>query len=374
MAPVVRKVTKRIFIITNIIIVIFFLLSCANMFLEPARWWFLAILGLAFPFLLFLLIGFLVLWICFRSKWALLPIGALIIGATNIRALAAFHFTSSFQQQKKEGAIRILSWNVKWFDGQRKEHPQDKSHRSEMLAFIQKQDADILCFQEFMEPYLPGFSSNVGDVVKLNYPYYYRVVDYGRFSTLQTGVAIFSRFPIVNTVHVQYPGSPSSRAAESLIACDFDIHGQKIRVFTTHLQSVLLDRKDYHDLQIIKNADDSMMEASRSVVRKLKKGYQQRSTQADLVRKTLDESPFPEVICGDFNDVPNSYTYFCIRGSRKDAFIEKDKGLGRTFSGISPTLRIDYILPDKQFDVLQYKRTLVPYSDHYPIIADLMLK
>lgn len=374
MAPVVRKVTKRFFIITNIIVVILFLLSCANMFLEPAKWWFLAMLGLAFPFLLFLVIVFLVFWICFRSKWALLPIGALIAGASNIRALVAFHFTSDFQQQKKEGAIRILSWNVKWFDGQRKEHPQDKSYRNDMLAFIGKQNADVLCFQEFLEPFMPGYRSNVSDIVNLDYPYYYRVVDYGRFSTLQTGVAIFSRFPIINTIRIQYPGHPPSRAAESLIACDIDAHGQKVRIFTTHLQSVLLDRKDYHDLQIIKNADDSMMEASRSVVRKLKRGYEQRSAQADVARRTLDDSPYPEVICGDFNDVPNSYTYFRIRGSRKDAFIEKDKGIGRTFSGLSPTLRIDYILADKQFDVLQYQRVLVPYSDHYPIMTDLLLK
>jgi endonuclease/exonuclease/phosphatase family metal-dependent hydrolase len=81
----------------------------------------------------------------------------------------------------------------------------------------------------------------------------------------------------------------------------------------------------------------------------------------------------PEIICGDYNDVPNSYTYFRIRGDRRDAFVEKEGGLGRTFSNIAPTLRIDYIMADKQFEVLQYKRKLLPYSDHYPVIADLRL-
>ena len=71
--------------------------------------------------------------------------------------------------------------------------------------------------------------------------------------------------------------------------------------------------------------------------------------QADTVRKQLDASPYPLVICGDFNDVPNSYTYFHIRGKLQDAFIAKCFGIGRTYMHISPTLRIDYILPSDEF-------------------------
>jgi endonuclease/exonuclease/phosphatase family metal-dependent hydrolase len=41
---------------------------------------------------------------------------------------------------------------------------------------------------------------------------------------------------------------------------------------------------------------------------------------------------------------------------------------------VAPTLRIDYIMTNKQFDVQQYKRHFVPYSEHYPVIADLALR
>jgi endonuclease/exonuclease/phosphatase family metal-dependent hydrolase len=102
-------------------------------------------------------------------------------------------------------------------------------------------------------------------------------------------------------------------------------------------------------------------------------GYTFRGFQADLVRNKLDSCPYPEIICGDFNDVPNSYTYFRIKGNRQDVFVRKGSGLGRSFTAVSPTLRIDYILTDKAFDVLQYNRFLVPWSDHYPIVADLKL-
>jgi endonuclease/exonuclease/phosphatase family metal-dependent hydrolase len=201
------------------------------------------------------------------------------------------------------------------------------------------------------------------------------VNDYtGWKNTWHTGVAIFSKYPIIDSVHIHYPGPLSSRAAESLIGTDIDFNGQKIRIFTTHLQSVLFKVRDYHNIEIIKTASDSMLEASKSVALKLAQGYKFRSQQVGIVREQLDSSPYPEIICGDFNDVPNSYTYFKIRGDRKDAFTQAGKGIGRTFSNIAPTLRIDYIMTDRRFDVQQYFRYFVPYSEHYPVIADLTLR
>jgi endonuclease/exonuclease/phosphatase family metal-dependent hydrolase len=55
----------------------------------------------------------------------------------------------------------------------------------------------------------------------------------------------------------------------------------------------------------------------------------------------------------------------------QDTFLKKGSFLGRTFRFISPTLRIDYILADKKFTVEQFQRIRVPYSEHYPVEADL---
>ena len=173
-------------------------------------------------------------------------------------------------------------------------------------------------------------------LAELGYPYRFVVTDYKRTNrTYHVGVAIFSRHPFYDSLRIRYTGPVNLRAAESLIACDFEIHGKKIRVYNTHLQSVLFQKKDYRDIQIIRNAEDSMMEASKSLLRKLKQGYRSRSNQVDLVRKQLDHSPYPEIICGDFNDVPNSYTYLS-KGDRKDAFKEKGNGIGRTFAKCHP--------------------------------------
>jgi len=376
MAKFVRKFTKRIFIISNIIVAVFFLLACTNIFLNPQYWWFIAVLGLAFPFLLVLVIAFLILWLIFRSRWAYLSLALLLIAFTNIRALIGFHFSADFNQEKDAGSLRILTWNVMWFDAQTKPDKTQKPRRKEMMDFINEQQADVLCFQEFLE----GENekkisySNIDEITKLGYPYHYWVKDYEiGWGLYHSGAAIFSKYPIVDSIRIQYNGPSKERAAESLIAVDLAINDKIIRVYTTHLQSILFKKDDYRNLEIIKKADDSMVEASKSILRKLKAGYYFRSSQAEQVRTQLDKCPYPEIICGDFNDVPNSYSYFTIKGNRQDAFIRKGSGIGRTYSNVSPTLRIDYIMANKKFKVRQVKRVILPYSDHYPVIADLRL-
>jgi endonuclease/exonuclease/phosphatase family metal-dependent hydrolase len=158
-----------------------------------------------------------------------------------------------------------------------------------------------------------------------------------------------------------------------VLAADILFEGRPIRIFSTHLQSNRVGQEEYVHVTSRRGDKDSVLIASKTIARKLRDAYKFRSEQADKVAAALDASPHPEILAGDFNDIPNSYTYFRLSKNRLDAFQEKGWGLGRTFSHISPTLRIDYILADKQFDVLQYKRKLLPFSDHYPIIADLRL-
>jgi endonuclease/exonuclease/phosphatase (EEP) superfamily protein YafD len=98
-----------------------------------------------------------------------------------------------------------------------------------------------------------------------------------------------------------------------------------------------------------------------------------RSKQAHIVKEIVSNSPHPFIITGDFNDVPNSYTYFTIKGKDlSDAFLQRGFGLGRTYSALSPTLRIDYILHTKNLDVKQFNRIVKKYSDHYMLIADFV--
>jgi endonuclease/exonuclease/phosphatase family metal-dependent hydrolase len=119
---------------------------------------------------------------------------------------------------------------------------------------------------------------------------------------------------------------------------------------------------------------DSLLDNSKTILSKIKRGFTNRSIQADIIKEIVGNTPYPVLIGADLNDVPNSYTYFTVRNGMQDAFLKKGFGIGRTFSSLSPTLRIDYIFANKNFKVLQFNRIVKNYSDHYMIVADLELK
>jgi len=375
MARFVRTFKKRLCIILNVVIAGLFLIACANAWLHPSKWWFFSLLGLGFPVLLLFSFLFLIFWLIFRSKWAVLSALTLLIGFSNIRVFLGLHFAASFKPEKEKDALRIMTWNVHWFDDHNKKIKEHKDYRKKMIAFIKEQNADVLCFQEFLELGKSFATSNTNAIIQLNYPYYYRVIDYGKAGgRFEAGVAIFSRYPIVDTQRVLYPDPANLRAAESLISADLLVNGKKIRIYTTHLQSVRFKSQDYERIEEIKKREDSLLQNSKSIYYKLRHGIELRATQADIAKQAISKSPYPFSLTGDFNDVPNSYAYFRISNGLQDAFLKRGFGIGRTFTSISPTLRIDHILATPDFEVLQFNRQVKSYSDHYMIVADLKLR
>ena len=374
---ILRILTRRVFIILNIVTVILFLLACANSFLAPGRLWLIALLGLFFPLLLLLLVCFFIVGIFLSGwrAWALLSLLALMIGWSNIHSFLALHPGREFTAQKAPGALRIMTWNIRSFDEFTTRKRGASGNREKMLQFIAGQHADVLCLQEFFNSHFPADSCGIPYIQeRLHFPYYFFSRDYvyggGKY---EAGVIIFSRYPILDTMVMAYTRPGGFHSTESLIAANIHAGKDTIRVYTTHLQSVLFQRKDFHDLEIIKNVDDSILTASRAIAKKLGYAFRHRGEQASEVRAQLDKSPYPGIICGDFNDVPNSYTYYTIRKDWQDAFLQKGFGIGRTYKFISPTLRIDYILASRAFSVLQCRKFSLPWSDHNPVITDLQL-
>jgi len=371
----VRKITKRFFIVLNIILVIGFLLACLNNFLDPAEWWFIAVLALAIPFLLVSLILFAVFWLLFRSKWAFLSLGAILLGFFTIRAVVGINFARGFSQEKEGSSIRVLTWNIHSWDEMFKKRKGNYPNRTKMLDYIRNQHADILCLQEFFESKDPQLYDRTASVLQeMGYPYYFFTNDYSRFKNLyESGSAIFSKYPILEKDKIRYRKPDSSFMNESLIYADVNTPSGTIRVFTTHLQSNNFGQKEYEDIRIIKSADDSLVEATQSLIKKLRRSYSLRSGQVEQAYQAMKASPHPIIFSGDLNDVPGSFTYFRLKGNRKDAFVSAGSGLGRTFRFISPTLRIDYVFVDDRFRVLQTKTEPIDYSDHFPIVTDLRL-
>ena len=366
----VRTFFLRLFIVLNIALAAVFLLACLSPYLDPTKWWFISWLGFIFPVLLILLFFSILFWLFFRPKYSLLLLVILLTGWKNISVFYAFHLPSEFNYKKPPDVLRVVTWNVARFIEIKKNNNTGSQIRLKMMEQLLDQDADILCLQEFHSSALSDYYDNISYIrKKLRYPYFYFSFDEDGGKQYYSSI-IFSRVPIIDSGIIYYP-RPSIH--EPLISADVKFNEDTIRIFTTHLQSVQFKKRDYERIDEIKNYEDSIVSNSRTIFSKLRKGIERRSVQANVIRDRLEQSQHPLIFCGDFNDVPNSYTYFTIRGHLRDAFLEKGSGLGRSFTSISPTLRIDYILASKELSVLQFERIKKKYSDHYMLVTDLKL-
>lgn len=283
-----------------------------------------------------------------------------------------FHLPDKFDYNKPKNVLRIAHWNVARFVEWKRNNNKGSQTRMKMMDQIKEQNADVLSFQEFYSSTDSTYYNNLKYVVKeLGYPYYYFSYDDDGYKQWY-GQAIFSKYPLLDTGLVRFP-KPS--LPEALMHADIVFNGDTIRLYNTHLQSVQFQKEDYQTIEDIKNTSEKGVKKSRGVASKLKRGVVNRAGQADIVRKEINKSPFPFILTADFNDVPNSYTYFTIKNDDlQDAFLMTGLGVGRTFVNISPTLRIDYILTTKNFEIKQFNRIIKNYSDHYMLVADVKLR
>lgn len=369
MPSLIRKIAKKASVAINLFTAILFFLSCVAPYFNPESWWMLSILGIGFPILIAIQIGFVFWWLITKPKLVWLPLIVLLIGYKSIGVFIGVQFNEKSNSVKSSSSIRVVSWNVARFREWRRNSNKKSQVRLKMLQQLKEQNADVICLQEFFYSTDSNYYHNIKELKKMGYPYFYFSYDASK-QQQYVGSAIFSRYPIVDSGKVRYfrPSVP-----EALIYVDLKIKNDTIRVFTTHLQSVQFQKKDYEAINEITKAEDSLFVHSKTILSKLKKAIKYRSTQADLVRKILDDSPFPKIMCGDLNDIPNSYTYFTIRGDMQDAFLKKGMGIGRTFNGLSPTLRIDYIFVEKSLAINQFRRVINNYSDHYMLSTDIQI-
>lgn len=373
MAGKARRFVRRFYLWLNIAVVVLFLLSCMAPYLHPAHWWFFAVLGLGFAATLATLLLFLLFSLIIKPRYSLISFAALLLGYKSISVFFALSGSGkSSGHAPAPGAynIRVVQWNVARFIEQRKNNNEGSQTRQKMLEQLRRTNADVLCFQEFIQAQGDEFYDNIGYIKReLGYKYHYFPRGEG-FKTWY-GQAIFSRYPLIDTGYLSFPqpGTP-----EKLVWANLVLGKNIIRIYTSHLQSYKLRAQDYERIEKIKNNEDSLVSNSRSIWSKLRSATTIRGTQARMVRAELDRCLYPIIFTGDLNDVPNSYAYHTVRGPLQDAFLEKGFGVGRTFNALAPTLRIDYIFTTEDFKVQHFQRVARDLSDHYMLVTDLQWK
>ena len=120
---------------------------------------------------------------------------------------------------------------------------------------------------------------------------------------------------------------------------------------------------------------DENEEKARGLVRKFLPVFKTHQEQVEILKDFIKQSPYPVILAGDFNSVPNSYEYYTISDILQDCFLEAGNGFSTSFHDYKFPIRIDYIFSSKELKPLSYKvdRTK-KLSDHYPVMATFSLK
>jgi len=359
---------SRIIWLLNLLVALILLIAYLSSYVDPRITTLIAFLGLAYPFLLIINILFMLYWLIRGKLKLLLSLIVILIGYQSmIRHIQVL----PGREAPAEGSIKMLSYNV-----QNMVHSntgvEQADIRKGIFEFINTEKANIACIQEFSAKGgdFEGTFKEIRELTQFAYSYY---ANYNpRKSYRIDAMVILSNYAAINTNTLSIPGDYHNFGIYS----DFIMEGDTIRVYNLHLESIRLQHEDYQFVEEVSKGqaeNTTFREGSKSIIRKLHNAFKTRARQTSVVVKNLSDCPYPMIICGDFNDTPLSYAYHKISSGLEDAFVNAGHGLGNTFSGNLPPLRIDFILysyPDFQsFDFNSHK---IHLSDHYPVSVSLV--
>ncbi len=275
------------------------------------------------------------------------------MGWNHFNGFVGLHFGSS---KPDEHTINIMTYNTQKFPYMRAGYRKiDGPKSKEIFQFMQtKGSPDILCMQEIddfhVEPIMQYFGFK--DSHKIRY----------------YGSAIFSKYPILKKGKIVF-----DIKVNSCLWADIEINKQIIRVYSLHMQSNSVSNETEKVMAEGQFKEKETWSSIRSIFRKFKNTSKIRAHQSERIAQHIAESPYPVIVCGDFNETPQSYAYRLISEKYNDTFKIKGRGLGSTYAGSIPALRIDYILSDKKFKIISNHILKKSYSDHYPVLSSISL-
>jgi endonuclease/exonuclease/phosphatase family metal-dependent hydrolase len=262
---------------------------------------------------------------------------------------------SSWSGETGENTFSVMSYNVSqfarpsnyFFDRYWKGDRVLKNSKA-MIEFVAKNKADIKCIQEFYSDSNSVVYNSKEKILDHRMSYFVESTKELHINKARFGVAIFSKFPIINTGELIYSNNVYNRG----IFADVQVGNDTVRIVNVHLQSTQMG-----------------IAFTRPFFSKWKSDQKARARQADLLVDFVSKSPHPIILTGDLNATPFGYVYSRIHGSLSNSFERKGKGIGYTFSGkIIKFLHIDHQFFGRGIEVKSFiTHHAISYSDHYPI-------
>lgn len=333
---------KLIFLLGNLLAAV----SAAGLlarFIPPDVWWPPAVIALLLPGLLFGTLLF-ALWTAYHKAWSVLVLPAIVLIATVplLGRLFAFSPGSGLAASGASATATVLTANVRGF----KNSAWQDIAPALRTNFLTGLDPDVLLLQEARTAYSIDAIRAVSGLDKRHQPGSKTIATYADSPTFVADV--FTR---------------KGAGFNGFLVTDVETAIGTLRIINVHLQSNRISGMA-DDIGKDKDLGQEIGRAE-SMFRRYGSAAATRAYQATQIRKYIEESPHPVIVGGDFNDVPSSYTYQRILTDRlRDAWPARGNGIGTTFTGPLPFLRIDFLLVDRSLTIHEVERVETGFSDH----------
>lgn len=329
---------------------------------NPDKWSFLALFGLGFPLTAIINMLFAAYWI-YRKKWFFLLSFAFI-------ALFWTMHSHWFQFPNSSNNIaggKLMSYNVRIFDLY-EWHNKKGETKNQMLNLFATENPEVICFQEYMVN--ANDSTNLwSDTLKNKLGFTHQALSLIKpeGKAARYGLATFSKHPVksIQSMTLHPDGMPFAQVV------DIKTHkGNFLKVINVHLASIHFKDEDYRFIKNLKE-QENLTHGGIQIINRLLQAFEIRAQQVALIKQAINNSPYPTVVVGDFNDSPVSYTYSQLSENMQDAFMVSGSGTGTTYTGDFPSFRIDYILHSNNIKSANFTIIKKELSDHYPITVEL---
>ena len=331
---------NRVIYWVNIISALLLFVSFILPYIPPKKFPNLSLLSLAVSPLIVINIFFVAYWLFKFKKFVLLSLTAIIIAYFHFGSF--FKFSSTDNPTEITNILNILSFNVRLFNLYETKDTQ-KNIPEIISSFIKKENPDVLCLQEYNKKNKIDFSE---------YPY--RYIHFRGKNIL--GHAIFSKYPLINTHSFDFEDSYNNTLSADLVKGP-----DTLRIYNFHLESLNIKPS----VSYLQEVDNEMLR------KKISTRFIKQQEQVETILEHKNNSRYPVIISGDFNNTPFSYVYHKVSESMNDAFVEAGNGIGATYLFEYYPMRIDYILASNELQILSFNTIKKTFSDHYPIIATI---
>lgn len=345
-------------------------LSVLSSYIPPHYLWGLCFLNYALPFFLAfeILLAIPLIFVKEKFWWWLVGIIVGLYGMSN---------NLSWGSSKKDQTANysILTYNIRlfdyysWLNENTGDNYQERSDNGatldKILHLLEEQNTDFICFQEFFNQ-SKGDYQTVKKIQNLGYEHVHVAYSFENAGN-HFGIATFSKYPILEKSEKFFGENTLNNG---VLVTDVLAGSDTLRIINLHFESFKLGKKDYSHINAM--ADTSVIsiwnKPTKAMLKKIQKAFENRVRQVDYVCDLIESSPYPVVLCGDFNELPHSNLYRRISWRLKDSFKEVGQGWGKTFIGKIPALRIDYAFHSESLTPIHHEIIQDELSDHYPVL------